>query len=119
MSREVCGQTLPMPGLASSSFDARIASMRGPRGSGTPSSRAGPRSPVAARRSAGASSGIALSSEAAALNAGRTLDDALVEELSQRAHKQCHPLENIIVDPDWRRAMVPVYVKRVLSSLRA
>jgi 4-hydroxybenzoyl-CoA reductase subunit beta len=53
------------------------------------------------------------------LAAGRTLDDALVEELSQRAHKQCHPLENIIVDPDWRRAMVPVYVRRVLRSLRA
>ena len=50
---------------------------------------------------------------------GRTLDDELVEELAARAHKQCHPLENIIVDPDWRKAMVPVYVKRALARIRA
>ncbi|MDZ7781186.1 MAG: hypothetical protein U5R14_14820 [Gemmatimonadota bacterium] len=46
---------------------------------------------------------------------GARLDDALVEELAARAHKQCHPLENIIVDPEWRRAMVPVYVTRALD----
>ncbi len=50
---------------------------------------------------------------------GRALDDELVDELADRAHKQCHPLENIIVDPDWRRAMVPVYVKRALAKVRA
>lgn len=50
---------------------------------------------------------------------GARLDEALVEELAARAHKQCHPLENIIVDPDWRRAMVPVYVKRALERIRA
>ncbi|MDH3272432.1 MAG: FAD binding domain-containing protein [Gemmatimonadota bacterium] len=50
---------------------------------------------------------------------GRALDDGLVEELAERAHKQCHPLENIIVDPDWRRAMVAVYVKRALAKARA
>jgi len=49
---------------------------------------------------------------------GRTLDDEVVEELAGRAHKQCHPLENIIVDPDWRRAMVPVYVRRALDRVR-
>jgi 4-hydroxybenzoyl-CoA reductase subunit beta len=49
---------------------------------------------------------------------GRILDDELVEELAVRAHKQCHPLENIIVDPEWRRAMVPVYVKRALTRMR-
>lgn len=50
---------------------------------------------------------------------GRTLDDELLDELSARAHKQCHPLENIIVDPEWRRAMVPVYVRRALEEVRA
>jgi 4-hydroxybenzoyl-CoA reductase subunit beta len=50
---------------------------------------------------------------------GRRLDDEVIEELAERAHKQCHPLENIIVDPDWRRAMVPVYVRRALRELSA
>ena len=50
---------------------------------------------------------------------GRPLDDEIVEELAERAFKQCHPLENIIVDPEWRRAMVPVYVKRALGKVAA
>lgn len=51
---------------------------------------------------------------------GRRLDDEeVIEELAARAHKQCHPLENIIVDPEWRRAMVPVYIRRALEELRA
>ncbi len=50
---------------------------------------------------------------------GRVLDDEVVEELASRAHRQCHPLDNIIVDPEWRRAMVPVYVRRALLDLRA
>ncbi|MDX1494147.1 MAG: FAD binding domain-containing protein [Longimicrobiales bacterium] len=50
---------------------------------------------------------------------GRRLDEEdVVEELADRAHKQCHPLENIIVDPEWRRAMVPVYVRRALAQLQ-
>ena len=48
---------------------------------------------------------------------GRRLDGELVEELAQRAHAQCHPLENIIVDADWRRAMVPVFVRRALEAV--
>lgn len=50
---------------------------------------------------------------------GRRLDDELADELADRAHKQCHPLENMIVDPEWRRAMVPVYVKRALAKVQA
>lgn len=50
---------------------------------------------------------------------GHALDDGVVSELAARAHRQCHPLENIIVDPDWRHAMVPVYVRRALDQLRA
>jgi len=48
---------------------------------------------------------------------GRRLDDELLDELAKRAHKQCHPLENVIVDAEWRRAMVPVYVRRALERL--
>jgi len=47
------------------------------------------------------------------------LDGAMIEELAERAHKQCHPLENIIVDARWRRAMVPVYVRRALEQVAA
>lgn len=49
---------------------------------------------------------------------GRTLDEETADAIAQRAFQQCHPLTNIIVDPDWRRAMVPVHVRRVLSDLR-
>jgi 4-hydroxybenzoyl-CoA reductase subunit beta len=51
--------------------------------------------------------------------AGRGLDDEVIDELAARAHRQCHPLENIIVDPEWRRAMVAVYVRRALEEVRA
>lgn len=44
-------------------------------------------------------------------------NEDLIEAISERAFKQCHPLENIIVDTEWRRAMVPVYVKRALRAL--
>ncbi|HSR40749.1 MAG TPA: hypothetical protein VLL48_01220, partial [Longimicrobiales bacterium] len=50
---------------------------------------------------------------------GRTLDDEVIDALAERAHEQCHPLENMIVDTDWRRAMVPVYVKKALDQLRS
>jgi 4-hydroxybenzoyl-CoA reductase subunit beta len=50
---------------------------------------------------------------------GRRLDDELIAELAERAHQQCHPLENITLDPEWRRAMVPVYVRRALERLTA
>ena len=47
---------------------------------------------------------------------GRPLAET-AEDVAQQAHKQCHPLENIIVDPDWRRAMVPVQVRRALAEI--
>jgi CO/xanthine dehydrogenase FAD-binding subunit len=49
--------------------------------------------------------------------AGERLTPDVVDALSERAFAQCHPLENIIVDPDWRRAMVPVFVRRALERL--
>jgi 4-hydroxybenzoyl-CoA reductase subunit beta len=49
--------------------------------------------------------------------AGRVLDTDVIEAVAQRAFQQCRPLTNIIVDPDWRRAMVPVHVRRALQEI--
>ncbi|TMA13557.1 MAG: hypothetical protein E6J84_12215, partial [Deltaproteobacteria bacterium] len=48
---------------------------------------------------------------------GRPADARFAEELGRRAHKQCKPLTNIGVDPDWRREILPVLVRR--ATLRA
>lgn len=48
--------------------------------------------------------------------AGRPLAEA-AETLAELAFKQCHPLENLIVDAEWRHAMVPVYVRRALAEI--
>ena len=48
---------------------------------------------------------------------GRPLAADTMEAVAARAFQQCHPLENMIVDPEWRRAMVPVYVRRALAEL--
>ena len=50
---------------------------------------------------------------------GQPLTPEVTEAIAQRAFQQCHPLTNIIVDPDWRRAMVPVMVGRALKELRS
>ncbi len=49
---------------------------------------------------------------------GNRLDPEVLDALAERAFAQCHPLTNIIVDPEWRRAMVPVHVRRALEALR-
>ena len=46
---------------------------------------------------------------------GLPFDDAR-EAVAEQAYKQSRPLENIIVDPEWRRAMVPVYVRRAMGA---
>ena len=48
---------------------------------------------------------------------GRRLDVDAIEAVAQRAYQQCRPLTNMIVDPTWRRAMVPVQVRRALMEL--
>lgn len=48
---------------------------------------------------------------------GERVTDDLIEEIGRQAHRQCHPLDNIIVETDWRRAMVPVYVRRAFHRL--
>ena len=50
--------------------------------------------------------------------AGRRLTDEVIDAVAERAFQQCHPLTNIVLDPEWRRAMVPVYVRRTLEGLR-
>ena len=49
---------------------------------------------------------------------GEVLTDELIGTLAERAFRQCHPLENLIGDAEWRRAMVPVHVTRALRKLR-
>ena len=51
------------------------------------------------------------------LVAGRKLDRELMEEVGQLAYKQCHPMTSINVDPEWRREVLPVYVRRALEDL--
>jgi 4-hydroxybenzoyl-CoA reductase subunit beta len=48
---------------------------------------------------------------------GQPLTHDVVAAIAQRAFQQCHPLTNIITDPEWRRAMVPLYVSRALVAL--
>lgn len=45
---------------------------------------------------------------------GRPLGAALAEELGQAAAKQCQPLINVPYDQEYRRAMVPVFVRRAV-----
>ena len=48
---------------------------------------------------------------------GGQLGGGVIDALADRAYAQCRPLENIIVDAEWRRAMVRVYVRRALAEL--
>ena len=49
---------------------------------------------------------------------GEVVTDEFIGALAERAFRQCHPLENLIGDAEWRRAMVPVHVTRALRKLR-
>lgn len=51
------------------------------------------------------------------LAVGERLTPERVEVLAERAYQQCHPLDNITTDPEWRRAMVRVQVRRALQEL--
>ena len=50
---------------------------------------------------------------------GNRLDPGVIEAVAEQAFRQCHPLANITVDPEWRRAMVPVLVRRALREIAA
>ena len=47
---------------------------------------------------------------------GRALDESVAESLAQAAYKQCHPLINVPYDQDYRREMVPVFVRRAVRE---
>jgi 4-hydroxybenzoyl-CoA reductase subunit beta len=43
----------------------------------------------------------------------------LADAVGKLAHDQCHPLTTINVDPDWRREVLPVFVRRALEGMEA
>jgi 4-hydroxybenzoyl-CoA reductase subunit beta len=51
--------------------------------------------------------------------AGNALTKSVIDAVAEQAFRQCRPLDNIIVDPEWRRAMVPVLVRRALKEIAA
>ncbi|MEE9206991.1 MAG: FAD binding domain-containing protein [Gemmatimonadota bacterium] len=48
---------------------------------------------------------------------GNRLTDSVIDAIAQQAYRQCHPLDNMIVDKDWRRSMVSVLARRALGEL--
>jgi 4-hydroxybenzoyl-CoA reductase subunit beta len=48
---------------------------------------------------------------------GETLTPEVIDFVAEQAYRQCHPLDNITVQPEWRRAMVPVLVRRALRDI--
>jgi CO/xanthine dehydrogenase FAD-binding subunit len=50
---------------------------------------------------------------------GSAPDARFAEELARRAHKQCKPLTNIGVDPEWRHDVLPVLVRRMVLRAAA
>jgi len=50
---------------------------------------------------------------------GKKLTPDVIEEVAQQAYRQCNPLDNLIVEIEWRRAMVPVYVRRAFERILA
>lgn len=47
---------------------------------------------------------------------GTSAFDEALDRASTQAHKQCHPLPNIPGDHEYRREMIPVYVRRTLAA---
>jgi CO/xanthine dehydrogenase FAD-binding subunit len=43
----------------------------------------------------------------------------VIDAVAEQAFRQCHPLDNITVDREWRRAMIPVLVRRALNEIAA
>lgn len=48
---------------------------------------------------------------------GNRLTPSVIDAVAGQAFRQCHPLRNIIVDQEWRRAMVPVLARRALKEI--
>ncbi len=54
---------------------------------------------------------------AAKIASGTAPGPALVEALTRASLKECHPLENIEGDADWRHEMVPVVMRKLLTRV--
>jgi len=52
-----------------------------------------------------------------AIATGVPLEATVIRRIAERAYASCHPLPNSDVDADWRRAVLPVHVRRALASL--
>ncbi len=50
---------------------------------------------------------------------GNRLTPSVIDAVAEQAYRQCHPLENIVIDAEWRRAMVPVLVRQALREIAA
>ncbi len=50
---------------------------------------------------------------------GNRLTPSVIDAVAEQAYRQCHPLENLVVDREWRRAMVPVLVRQALGEIAA
>lgn len=48
---------------------------------------------------------------------GARLTGEIARMVGQRAYEQCRPLSTVNVDPDWRRDVLPVLVRRTLFAL--
>jgi CO/xanthine dehydrogenase FAD-binding subunit len=51
-----------------------------------------------------------------ALVQGHLPSREVFEAVGAQAFKQCRPLTNIPIDPEWRQAMVPVLVRRAFAQ---
>jgi 4-hydroxybenzoyl-CoA reductase subunit beta len=49
---------------------------------------------------------------------GKTLDDEIIAKAAAKGHASCRPLTNLATDPQWRRDMVPVLIKKALHRLQ-
>ncbi len=48
---------------------------------------------------------------------GSKLSTHTIDTLAEQVFRQCHPLDNITVDKEWRRAMLPVLLRRALAEI--
>jgi len=48
---------------------------------------------------------------------GNRLTDSVIDAVAYEAFRQSRPLDNIPIDAEWRRAMIPVLVRRALEEI--
>jgi 4-hydroxybenzoyl-CoA reductase subunit beta len=53
------------------------------------------------------------------LAVGQRWSRTLVDQIGAAAQKQCHPLTNLNVDPEWRHEVLPVYLRKAFKAAGA